>query len=399
MATGQTNFPTNVDTAADLLAQQHDVVSMRLLYPLLATDTAMIVENPAAYGPEPGVATIGGERIIYTGRSGYQLTGLLRGQFQGDGGGPPTYHAPGSFVVQDWTSSHQRALADAIIATQTYAAGLVLSGGQGPTGPAGPAGPTGPQGPAGDPGGPPGPEGPVGPVGPAGPQGSAGAAGPTGPAGSGFSPRSFELYDEFVSATTIGALGWQTAVVSGTLVTSHASLPGYPGYYSITVPSTLNNIALIGLPTLTFPADMAEASFGFQAVHGVSVTYEIGLGALGAAAPPRAIGMGVWLEGAMNASGVGVWRFLASDGSTPAALATGVAATAGHWRARFIRTDVGVWTVELYDGTGTLRYSGAITGAAESLAYDAFFRVTTTEAIGKALRADFFQLKSAQLAR
>jgi hypothetical protein len=127
---GTPTFPTSIDTQSTLLELANNAAST-LSGGINNSDTTLTVANATAFA-STGAVTIDAEIILYTGKSGNQLTGLTRGAF----GTSAASHSNGVAVRQNVLAQHFTARSAAIIAAQTKLgsgsstplSGTVLSG-------------------------------------------------------------------------------------------------------------------------------------------------------------------------------------------------------------------------------------------------------------------------------
>lgn len=110
---GTVRYPTNLDTGVSLFEAANRSTST-LNGGITGSDTSLTLTNAATF-PNSGAVTINAEIVYYTGKSGNQLTGLLRGQCSTTA----SSQSNGSVVRGNIVSCHHNAIRDAIIAAQT----------------------------------------------------------------------------------------------------------------------------------------------------------------------------------------------------------------------------------------------------------------------------------------
>lgn len=110
---GTVRYPTNLDTA-DSLFQAANNAASTLNGSITSGDTTLTLASAANF-PTSGAVTCQSEIIYYTGKSGNQLTGLLRGQE----GTTAASHANGVTVRMNIIASYHNTLKTSLIAVQT----------------------------------------------------------------------------------------------------------------------------------------------------------------------------------------------------------------------------------------------------------------------------------------
>lgn len=113
MATGVTNFPTALDTAASILDAVNDASSL-LAASISSSDTSLTVADASLF-PTAGIARIDDEFLTWTGKSTNTLTGLVRG-FDGS---TAAAHAATADAKMTVAAGYHNVLADALIAIET----------------------------------------------------------------------------------------------------------------------------------------------------------------------------------------------------------------------------------------------------------------------------------------
>lgn len=109
---GTSRFPANLDTS-DTLFQVANGVRSNLNGSISGGDVNLSLVNASLF-PSSGAVSIDGEILYYTGKSGNQLTGLIRAQ---DGTSAQSHNTNAS-VRASAIAAHHRVQSNAIIATQ-----------------------------------------------------------------------------------------------------------------------------------------------------------------------------------------------------------------------------------------------------------------------------------------
>lgn len=117
MPPGTSAYPAGLDTQ-DTLIRAKDGVQSTLSAAIDAV-TGTIPLASAAIFPTTSVVVIEGEEIVYTGKSGNDLTGGIRGALSGDGGGAAAPHAAAVPVRLVAIAATHRVQNDAIIGLET----------------------------------------------------------------------------------------------------------------------------------------------------------------------------------------------------------------------------------------------------------------------------------------
>ena len=109
MTIGATSYPGALDTAATLVDAVNNLQTT-LANPYTAPATTLDLTNAAAFPANGNIIYVGGERTVYTGKSGNQLTGVTA---------LSNNYVAGSVVEQDIDAAMLNALRDAVIALET----------------------------------------------------------------------------------------------------------------------------------------------------------------------------------------------------------------------------------------------------------------------------------------